>query len=40
MFVIFPKFYFEQTISVDFFFIFMHLRRYDSLFAKFDTIMC
>lgn len=40
MFVIFPKFCFKQTISVDFFFIFMHLRRYDSLFAKFDTIMC
>lgn len=39
MFVIFPKFCFKQTISVDFF-IFMHLRRYDSLFAKFDTIMC
>lgn len=27
------------TISVDFFFFLMHLRRYDSLFAKFDT-MC
>ena len=43
MFVIFPKFCFKQNISVAFFFfVLMHLRRhYDSLFAKFDTIiMC